>query len=124
MEIKTWVVNRLVPSGGLVVAESNGSVVAAIHMEQKNEISWITQMAVDPQLVGKGLGSLLLAYAMRTLSFPIRLYTFQANLGARRFYSRHGFVAIEFGEGRANEERCPDVLYELTAPTGEALTCV
>ncbi len=59
---------------------------------------------------------------MRTMSLPIRLYTFQANLGARRFYSRHGFVAIEFGDGRANEERCPDVLYELTAPLCEALT--
>jgi len=85
-------------------------------MEQKGATSWITQMAVDPRLVGMGIGSLLLAQAVRTMSLPIRLYTFQANLGARRFYSRHGFVAVEFADGRANEERCPDVLYELTAP--------
>ena len=41
------------------------------------------------------------------------VYTFQANAGARRFYERHGFVPVEFTDGQANEERCPDVLYEL-----------
>ena len=63
---------------------------------------------------------MLLAHAMRTLELPIRLYTFQANVGARRFYERHGFVAIEFTDGHANEERCPDVLYELSARMPEA----
>jgi hypothetical protein len=38
-----------------------------------------------------------------------------ANAGARRFYERHGFSAIEFTDGSANEERCPDVLFELAA---------
>lgn len=80
---------------------------------RKGQVSWITQMAVDPSLVGQGIGSLLLAHAMRTLELPIRLYTFQANAGARRFYERHGFTAIEFTDGQANEERCPDVLFEM-----------
>ena len=47
---------------------------------------------------------------------PIRLYTFQTNAGARRFYERYGFRAIRFTDGRANEEHCPDVLYELAVP--------
>jgi GNAT superfamily N-acetyltransferase len=119
-EVGTWVASQLVPSGGLVVAEIQGSVVAAIHTERKDAISWITQMAVDPRFVGKGIGAFLLTHVKHTMSLPIRLYTFQANLGARRFYSRHGFVPIEFGDGRANEERCPDVLYELSAPRCEA----
>ncbi len=72
-------------------------------------------MAVDPALVGRGIGALLLSHALRALARPIRLYTFQANLGARRFYERHGFIAIEFTQGQANEERCPDVLCELKA---------
>jgi hypothetical protein len=55
---------------------------------------------------------------MNTLAPPIRLYTFQANAGARRFYERHGFVPIEFTDGQANEERCPDVLYELRTIAG------
>ncbi|WP_432720473.1 GNAT family N-acetyltransferase [Jeongeupia wiesaeckerbachi] len=70
-------------------------------------------MTVAPALVGRGIGTLLLAHAMGTLPQPIRLRTFQANLGAQRFYERHGFAAIELTDGHANEERCPDVLYEL-----------
>ena len=54
-------------------------------------------------------------YALLILPRPILLYTFQANAGARRFYERHGFRAIQFTDGRANEEHCPDVLYEFAA---------
>ena len=112
-DVIAWVTERLVPSGGVLVAEAQGSIVGAMHTERKERVSWITQMAVAPNLVGKGIGSLLLAHAVRTMVPPIRLWTFQANLGARRFYERHGFIAIEYGDGRTNEERCPDVLYEL-----------
>jgi hypothetical protein len=31
---------------------------------------------------------------------------------ARAFYERHGFVAIEFGDGSGNEAGQPDVFYE------------
>jgi len=46
------------------------------------------------------------------LGSPIRLYTFQANGGARRFYERHGFQPVAFSGGRDNEECCPDILFE------------
>lgn len=111
-ELRAWVAGRLLPSGGVMVAELGGRVVAAMHAEQADGVSWITQMAVDPAFVGRGIGSALLAHAMQGLAPPIRLYTFQANTGARRFYERHGFRAIEFTDGAANEEHCPDVLYE------------
>jgi GNAT superfamily N-acetyltransferase len=114
------VASHLVPTGGVTVAELHGQVVAVMATSNAEELSWVTQMAVDPALVGQGIGSLLLAHAMRNLSPPIRLYTFQANVGARRFYERHGFVAIEFTDGQANEEHCPDVLYELCAQRAEA----
>lgn len=39
----------------------------------------------------------------------------QANVRARRFYERYGFRAIRLSDGRANEEHCPDVLYESAA---------
>ena len=70
-------------------------------------------MAVERSVVGKGIGTHLLAHAIRVLNPPIRLHTFQANVGARRFCERNGFVAAEFTDGRDNEERCPDVLYGL-----------
>lgn len=119
-EVREWVATFLVPSGGVTVAELQGQVVATMATQRSESCTWVTQMAVDPSLVGRGIGSLLLAQAIRTLPLPIRLYTFQANVGARHFYERHGFKPIEFTDGHANEERCPDVLYELKAPDDEA----
>lgn len=119
-EIREWVASNLVPSGRVTVAEIHGRVVAAMATERSATFSWITQMAVDPAFVGRGIGSLLLAEATRTLAPPIRLYTFQANTGARRFYERHGFRQIGLTDGQANEERCPDVLYEFNASSADA----
>lgn len=118
-EIRAWVARLLVPTGGVTVAELDGRVAAAMATERAEALSWITQMAVDPALVGRGVGSLLLVRAISTLALPIRLYTFQANVGARRFYERHGFVVKQFSDGQGNEERCPDVLYELSASTDQ-----
>jgi RimJ/RimL family protein N-acetyltransferase len=55
----------------------------------------------------------MLERARRELGSVIRLYTFRANTVSRRFYERHGFRAVAFSDGHTNEERCPDVLYEL-----------
>jgi GNAT superfamily N-acetyltransferase len=114
-QMHEWVVRSLVPSGGVTVAEWDGEVVGIMATEASKAVSWIHQMAVAPRLVNRGVGTLLLAHALRTLVPPIRLYTFQANAGARRFYERHGFEPLEFTDGQANEEHCPDVLYELPA---------
>ena len=119
-EVRSWVAGHLIPSGDVTVAEVNNQVVGVAALEVKAGVSWVTQMAVDPAFVGRGIGGVLLAHVMRTLPAPLRLYTFQANYGARRFYERHGFVAIEFADGQANEERCPDVLYEHRPPSSRA----
>lgn len=124
-EVRSWVAESLVPSGGTVVAESNGAIVGVMATEREASCSWITQMAVNPLHVGSGIGSLLLQHAFRACALPIRLYTFQANAGARRFYERHGFRVVRLSDGATNEERCPDVLYEITAlaaPLGSPIT--
>ena len=41
-----------------------------------------------------------------------RLWVFQANAGARRFYERHGLRVVRLTDGAANEEKTPDALYE------------
>ena len=112
-EVRTWVGEFLVPSGGIVVAESKGAIVGVVATERKDACSWITQMAVDPAHVGMGIGSMLLQHVLDVCPPPVRLYTFQANAGARRFYERHGFRPLRWSDGQENEERCPDVLYEL-----------
>jgi ribosomal protein S18 acetylase RimI-like enzyme len=114
-EIQSWVAASLVPSGDVILASANGETVGVMATKLACDCSWITQMVVDPAHVGHRIGSSLLAHALRILQPPIRLYTFQANTGARRFYERYGFRAIRFTDGRANEEHCPDILYELAA---------
>jgi ribosomal protein S18 acetylase RimI-like enzyme len=115
-EVRAWVQSHLLPTGGVMVAEIDGRVAGAMATSVADGLSWIDQMAVDPALVGRGIGTQLLMHAMATLAPPIRLYTFQANHGARRFYERHGCSAIRYSDGQDNEERCPDVLYEYAGP--------
>jgi ribosomal protein S18 acetylase RimI-like enzyme len=111
--IHAWVATVLMPSGAVVLAQIDAQVLGMMATETQDGYSWITQMAVDPKNVGNGIGSALLAHAIATLRRPIRLYTFAQNSGARRFYERAGFTAIAFSSGETNEEKCPDVLYEL-----------
>jgi GNAT superfamily N-acetyltransferase len=112
-DVRAWVANRLLPTGAVTVAGHQGEVVGVLATSSLEGISWIDQMYVRPGWVGRGVGTQLMEHAHRLLPRPIRLYTFQANAGARRFYERHGYRAIEFTDGQSNEEQCPDVLYEL-----------
>lgn len=118
-EVRDWVREALVAAGRVVVAERGGRVLALLSTRPASSspapdagIAWIDQLYVLPGQTGQGLGCLLLQHALAQLGRPVRLFTFQANTGARRFYERHGFEAIAFSDGRDNEERCPDVLYE------------
>ena len=60
------------------------------------------------------MGSRLLDVAKQHRPTGLKLWTFQANAGARRFYERNGFVGIATTEGD-NEEGAPDVLYQWDA---------
>jgi GNAT superfamily N-acetyltransferase len=73
---------------------------------------WIDQIYLEPAATGFGIGGILIARAKEILRSPIRLYTFQQNEAARRFYRRHGFKEIALSDGSANEEKTPDVLME------------
>jgi GNAT superfamily N-acetyltransferase len=71
----------------------------------------VDQLYVDPVWWGRGIGSQLLEQAKRVRPNGLWLWTFQANTGARRFYERHGFGAVDATDGSGNEERAPDVRY-------------
>jgi GNAT superfamily N-acetyltransferase len=72
--------------------------------------TWLEHLYVAPGWTGRGIGARLLARAASE-SPVLDLWAFQRNAGARRFYERHGFVAVEFTDGSGNEEREPDVRY-------------
>ena len=112
-EVRQWVREVLLPTHEVTVATEAGRVVGVLACSRKGGHSWIDQLMLHPAFVGRGTGSQLLGHAIATMPLPIRLYTFQPHVRARKFYERHGFVAIEFTDGRSNEEGVPDVLYEL-----------
>ena len=64
----------------------------------------------SPRRRARGLGLQLLEKAKEAYA-ELSLWTFQQNLRARRFYERHGFVAVTETDGADNEEKLPDVLY-------------
>lgn len=111
-EVCAWVAETLVPGGGVTVATHDDRVVGVLATSRAPECAWIDQLYVLPEWVGRGVGTRLLAHAHERLPAPIRLYTFQANARARAFYERAGYVVVALTDGRDNEERCPDVLYE------------
>jgi len=76
---------------------------------------WIEHFYVDPERQSRGIGGRLLERAKAALP-DIQLLTFQANEGARRFYERHGFEAVELTDGAGNEEGQPDVRYRWRRP--------
>jgi len=73
----------------------------------------VSALYLAPAARGQGLGKALLDEA-KALGL-LRLWTFQANLGARAFYAREGFREVEMTEGAGNEERLPDVRLEWMA---------
>jgi len=115
-DVRQWIAGTVLPGGRTWVTEHEGVVTAMLALAQDADgVHWIDLLYADPDRVGSGLGAALMAVALRESGRPLRLYTFAANAGARRFYERYGFVPIAFGDGSGNEEGQPDVLYELGA---------
>jgi RimJ/RimL family protein N-acetyltransferase len=113
-EVRRWIARVLLPSGGCWVAVEGERVVALLALSRDARgVHWIDSLYVDLDRVGGGIGAALMAVALREGGRPLRLFTFAQNQGARRFYERYGFVPLAFGDGSANEEGRPDVLYEL-----------
>jgi GNAT superfamily N-acetyltransferase len=90
------------------VAEEDGQVVGFAALGP----DLLGHLYVHPRVQGRGVGAALLAKAKEARPGGFTLWTHQPNLSARRFYERHGFVAVEFTDGSTNEERVPDVRYE------------
>ena len=97
---------NVVPHCRICVAEHASDLVGFIALDAP----WIRHLAVFPGHQRRGIGSALLAWALEQSPHKLRLFTFQRNTPARRFYERHGFAAIAFGVSPAPESE-PDVEY-------------
>ena len=109
-----WMARELIPAGGVTVGVEEGTVVGVLAVSEDENAGWIDQLYVLPGFEKQGLGSKLLQHAHNSMKRPIRLFTFQQNIRARSFYERHGYKVVALSDGQSNEEKCPDVLYELS----------
>ena len=105
-DVRRWVRENLVPSCEVWLAVDGDDVVGLLALEHE----WVDQLYVDPSRLNEGVGTALLDHAKAQRPDGLDLWAFQSNTGARRFYERHGFVAVAFTDGD-NEEGAPDVRY-------------
>ena len=94
------------PRAEIWIVEHAGTVRGFIAFRD----GWIDHLYIHPDHQRRGLGSSLLALAKASAD-SLRLWTFQCNGGARRFYEGHGFRIQQETDGATNDERQPDILY-------------
>ncbi len=107
-EIRAFVVRQMVPERETWVAEDSGRIVAVLVLDGDD----LEQFYVAPGEQRRGVGDAMLAHAKRLRPAGLRLWAFQRNAPARRFYEARGFVATKFTDGATNMEREADVHYE------------
>lgn len=107
-ETREWIAEVVIARLAVWVAErAEGQPLGMLVLQGP----WIEQLYVDPLLTGHGIGTQLLEVAKRESPGELRLWTFDSNVGAQRFYERHGFVPVERTDGSGNEEGAPDIQY-------------
>ena len=107
VEIRRWIADRVVSHSELWIAENHTSALVGLVVLDEH---WLDQLYVEPTLTRRGIGAQLLSLAKQERPDGLRLWTFAANVGAQRFYERHGFVEADRTDGD-NEEQAPDILY-------------
>ena len=106
-EVRAWFEQVVLPAREVWVAEECEEIVALLVLEA----DWIDQLYIEPDHTARGFGARPLEVAKQRRPAGLNLWTFEANVGARRFYEGHGFVATEATDGD-NEEGAPDIRYE------------
>jgi GNAT superfamily N-acetyltransferase len=107
-EVRDWFRAVVVPRQETWVAEADGAGLVGVMVLGEAELS---QLYLAPDWRGRGLGDRFVALAKEHRPHGLDLWTFQVNTPAHRFYERHGFVPVEWTDGKGNEEREPDVRY-------------
>ncbi|MEV6763115.1 GNAT family N-acetyltransferase [Streptomyces sp. NPDC051105] len=106
-EVRAYFRDVVVPERETWLAETGGRVVGVMVLAG----DLLSQLYLAPEWRGRGLGDRFVSLAKERSPQGLTLWTFQVNKPARRFYERHGFLAVEHTDGSGNEEREPDVRY-------------
>lgn len=101
-----FLLERLAPANTMRVAKSDGHIVGFSATTPES----VGALYVRVDRIGQGIGSELLRLAKADSCGSLWLHTFARNARARRFYERHGFVAV--AHGFEPEWQLEDVRYE------------
>jgi GNAT superfamily N-acetyltransferase len=107
-EVRAWIRDVVVPGHEVVVAVGDGHLAGFAALDG----DVLGHLYVHPALQRVGIGAALLARVKELRPDGFRLWVFQRNADARRFYERRGLRLVELTDGAGNEEREADALYE------------
>ncbi len=93
-----------------VVADENQGVGAKIVGMLSMGNGTIHNFYIRPGYQNQGIGHRLIEMAKTCSGGELKLWVFEPNEGAIRFYERHGFNTVRKTDGRDNEEKVPDRL--------------
>ena len=105
-ETHEWMRDVVFQSERVWVAEHAGRIVGYASADDE----FLNNLYVLPEHQGQGIGTALLAAVMKHLRDRVKLWTFEPNEAAIRFYERHGFQTVQRTDGHTNEENVPDRL--------------
>ena len=98
--------NHILRKNHVWVVDADDGPVAFMAMDN----DFIDQLYVHPDFQQQRIGETLLNFARTKSPEHIWLYTLQANVNARRFYEKNGFIAEKFGMSPPPELE-PDIEY-------------
>ena len=111
-ETRAFIANDVFTQCEVWVAAEGKQIVGMMALKDRH----IDHLYLLPGHYRRGIGSRFVDKAKTLNPDKLTLYAFQMNKRARAFYESHGFAAIEFGDGSANEAGEPDILYEWQPP--------
>ena len=112
-DVRRWFASHVVQELELWLAESvDREVVGMLVLDGP----WVDQLYLDPDWIGRGIGTRLIEFAKNQRPAGLRLWTFASNRRAQRFYERNGFLEVQRTDGRHNEERAPDIEFAWPGP--------
>lgn len=104
-EVHAWVGELLMPQCDVWIATEDEQLAGMMALKGER----IEQLYVSPPHQRHGHGTRLLQLAKATRD-SLALWTFEANLVARRFYEAHGFTPVG-APSSDNEEGAPAICY-------------
>ncbi len=114
-EHRAFIANVVLPQQDVVVAEDEAGIAGFVAMAHGDLVE---HLYVRPERQRRGVGTALLDEAKARMPDGFRLWVFQRNEPARRFYEANGLGVVELTDGSGNDEKTPDALYGWGGGTG------